>query len=304
MRAWRPGGAKGRAGAGRAPVRRGHRGASARGGAPWPVLVALALAAGLGLMPPGVGTAWGDVTAGFLPQAITVAPGDTFTVDVAIMQSGAPFNAFDASVRFDPAMVSFVPTSPVADQRGSLMTLACANTFHRFDVAPDSLKITLSLLCSNTFVTGPGTIYRVRFQAGTTLGTTTITLGPFTEFYDAGIFVRPLHTQELPVQIRTVDAVDPGDGTGGPLEFAPPAPNPSQGRGSLRLEFSLPAPDDVSFVVLDVQGRRVAGRGAQPYGGGRHQVSWSPPPLAEGSYFVRLITRSHGAVVRRWAVLQ
>ncbi|HEY6866371.1 MAG TPA: cohesin domain-containing protein, partial [Candidatus Eisenbacteria bacterium] len=246
----------------------------------------------------------GDVTAGFIPQAIAVAPGDTFTVDVAVMQAGAPFNAFDASVRFDPSMVSFVPTSPVADQRGSLMTQACANTFHRFDVAPDSLKITLSLLCSNTFVTGPGTIYRVRFLAGNTPGTTTISLGRFTEFYNAGIFVRPLVTQELPVEIRVASGVDPESGTGGALEFSPPAPNPLEGRGPVWLGFSLPDPDDVSFELLDVQGRRVAGRDAQPYGGGRHQVSWSPPPLAGGSYFVRLITRSHGSVVRRWTVVR
>src|SRR5689334_4927336 len=59
-----------------------------------------------------------DVTAGFSPATMTVAPGDTFTVTLVIPIADAAFNAFDASVRFDPAMVSYLPAS---NQRGALM---------------------------------------------------------------------------------------------------------------------------------------------------------------------------------------
>src|SRR6185369_8692689 len=75
--------------------------------------VAIAALAAMGLRPP---TAAADVTAGFSPATMTVAPGDTFTVTVAIPVADAAFNAFDASVRFDPAMLTYVPGS---NQRGA-----------------------------------------------------------------------------------------------------------------------------------------------------------------------------------------
>jgi hypothetical protein len=70
------------------------------------------------------------------------------------------------------------------------------------------------------------------------------------------------------------------------------------------LDFTLPAPDEVGFDVLDVQGRRVAGRNFERFDGGRHQVSWSPPPLPSGGYFLRVTARSAGNAVQRWAVLR
>ena len=270
----------------------------------WRRLAALALAVGVGLAPSAARVARADVYAALVPQATTVAPGDTFAVDMVVTQAGAQFNAFDASIRFDPAMLSFVPITPVADQRGALMTDACASTFHKFSAAPDSLRITLSLLCGGTFVTGPGTVYHVRFRAGTTQGTTTLSLGPFTEFYDAGLFVRPLHTQDGTVTIgSTVDVgKDPGPAAG--VEFASPAPNPAHARDAVVLAFALPAPDLVGFDLLDTQGRLVASRGAESYGAGPHRVAWSPPTLASGSYFIRLRARAGGTRVRRWAVLR
>jgi hypothetical protein len=245
-----------------------------------------------------------DVHAGFAPAIWTVAVGDTFTAYVSILQADASFNAFDASIRFDPAMLSFDPITPVAAQRGEVMTSACANTFHDFHVTPDSLKVTLSLLCNQTFVTGPGTIYRVRFRAGMNPGTTTISLGPFTEFYRAGLFVRPLDKQDLVVTIAVPTAVEPGSTAGDRLEFAAPTPNPRMGQQSIVLDFTLPASDVVRFDVLDVQGRRVAAREAESYAGGRHRVSWAPPALSNGGYWVRLTTQSGATLVRRFAALR
>lgn len=269
-----------------------------RGGA-W-----LAIALTIGLAALGVRPVQADVYVGLSTPATSVAPGDTFTVEVVIAQPDSAFNAFDASIRFDPARLAFVPTSPVSGQRGPVMTSACANTFHQFTGAPDSLKTTLSLLCPGTNVTGPGTIYRVRFAARGTLGPTTISLGKFTEFYKAGLFVRPVHKQDLAVTIVGQVGVDPGVGSGGRLEFAPPIPNPRRGCDAVLLEFDLPGPDLVSVDVIDLQGRRLASREAQPFPAGRQRVSWSPGPLTDGEYFLRLNARANGSAMRRWTVLR
>jgi len=275
----------------------GGRRPSARG-AGFACAVAMAALVAISLRPP---TAAADVTAGFSPATMTVAPGDTFTVTVAIPVADAAFNAFDASVRFDPAMLTYVTGS---NQRGALMTGACSNTFHQFSAASDSLKITLSLLCSGASVTGPGPLYTARFVAGATTGTTTITLGAFTEFYNAGLFVRPLIRQDLSITIGVGVGVGDPEGDVRPMEFAPPAPNPRRGSGAILLDFALPSADQVSFDVLDLQGRRVAGRDSQPLAAGRHRLSWTPPALPNGDYFVRLRTLANGSVTQRWAVLR
>jgi hypothetical protein len=266
------------------------------------VMLALALAC-LAIALPAV-AARADIHAGFTPSSITVAPGDTFTVDLAITLADSAFNAFDASIRFDPSRLTFVPTSPVGNQRGALMTNACANTFHLFSAAPDSLKITLSLLCSATFVTGPGVIYRVKFQAGLTTGTTVLSLGPFTEFYKAGIYARPLFKQTLTVTIGTPTGVEGETPARSGLDLAPPAPNPRRGSGAVILDFALPSHDLVSFDVLDLMGRRVAGRGTERLASGRYHLAWTPPVLPSGDYFLRLRTLSNGSVTRRWTVLR
>jgi len=285
------------------PARGGSRSAPGRGGR-LSGLSMLALAAGLGFALSYPRPAQADICAGFQPSTITVAPGETFTATISILQADAEFNAFDASVRFDPAMLGFLPAWSLVNQIGPVMSSVCGNTFHRFDPAPDSLKITLSLLCGGTFVTGPGAIYRVQFVAGDTPGTTTVTLGPFTEFYRAGIFARPLHRQELTVTIQGEVGVGDTPAPGGKLEFAPPAPNPSRGSGGVRLEFVLPGPDVVGLQLLDIQGRRIATRAAESFGGGRHHLTWALAGLAHGDYLIRLQTRSNGSAVQPWAVLR
>jgi len=265
----------------------------------------LACFAVLGAGPGAPREATAAIHVGFAPATATVAPGDSFLVQLSITQADSSFNAFDASIRFDPSRLSFKPTTPVSAQRGEVMTSVCSNTFHRFDATLDSLKITLSLLCNQTYVTGPGTIYKVWFRAGMTTGTTTLSLGPFTEFYHAGLFVRPLDKQTMVVNIvGSNTGVQPGSAHPGRLQLAPPAPNPHKGRGSVLLDFTLPAPDEVGIEVLDIQGRRVAGRVAERFDQGRHQLSWASPPLADGAYFLRLTTHSAGSAVRPWVVLR
>jgi hypothetical protein len=278
----------------------GARGAPARrrGRAGW---LAAACAAALCLAPP---LAHADITVTLVPSRPVVAPGDTFSIYVVIPIAGAQFNAFDASLHFDADRVSYESSLAVADQRGDLVTAACTNTFHRFDVAPDSLRISLSLLCNQVFMTGPGRIYRVVFRAGSTLGSTFFALGTFTQFYRAGLYVRPVHAGYVTVRIGspTTD-VGPGpQGTPG-LDLAPPAPNPGRSGGSMLLDFRLPDRDVVAIEILDLQGRRLALRSAEPFGAGRHRLTWSPPALPSGDYFVRLRAGS-GLAVRRWTVLR
>jgi hypothetical protein len=255
----------------------------------------------LGSIPRG---AHGDVHVGFVPANVIVAAGDTFTVHVWVLEAGASFNAFDLAVRFDPAFLSFEPTTPVSAQQGPLMTSACASTFHDFEASPDSLRATVSLLCNETFVTGPGKLYRVRFRAGLALGETTVSLGPSTEFYRAGLFVRPVHTQSLTVTVADPASVEPGSISVRRLELAPLVPNPIRSGGAMVVEFSLPVPDEVRLDVLDLQGRRVASRPSNAYDAGRHRLSWTPPDLANGSYVVRLTSRLAGSAVQRWSVLR
>uniref|UniRef100_A0A832I0F1 T9SS type A sorting domain-containing protein n=1 Tax=Eiseniibacteriota bacterium TaxID=2212470 RepID=A0A832I0F1_UNCEI len=259
--------------------------------------VALAALAAAGARP---ATAAG-ITVGFQQPTLTVSPGDTFLVQIVVSPAGDPFNAFDAPIRFDPVQLTFVPTSPVSAQRGVLMTAACSNTFHVFNARPDSLQITLSLLCNQVFVTGPGTVYQVKFRAATTPGVTTLRLGPSTAFFAAGFLVQPLVRHEMVVQIGAPASAPPrADDAGVRLEA--PFPNPARGgRGMVR--FALPAADDVRLEVLDVQGRRLATLAAGPRAAGEHTLA-APGGLAPGVYRVRLATGSGAVRERRWVALE
>lgn len=165
---------------------------------PHTLLVALGLAVALPASAAGIHV---DLE----PAPVSVPASTDFTVNLTIFQADASFNAFDAYVVFDPSRVSFVSGS---NQAGPVVTAACGNLFQIFkvdNVQPadlDTLEIHLSLLCNNTSMTGPGSIYRVKFHSGTTPGGTSITWGASTHFYDAGRLVTPLETRNLPVQIQ------------------------------------------------------------------------------------------------------
>ena len=226
---------------------------------------------------------------------LAVSPNDEFDVDVVVFEADEPFNAFDASIRFDPAKLSYLAGS---NQQGALMTAACANRFHLFTPTPDSLKITLSLLCAGTTVTGPGVIYKVRMKAGATSGLTTISLGPFTNFYNAGFFVTPLETQSRQVCILPCSGVGVDDEVGA-TRFAllAPRPNPWSGSGPESFEFDLPAEDQVTLTLHDVSGRVIATHGPQWFGAGRHAIALARPQAPTGVYFARLHT-AHGTASR------
>src|SRR5258708_37707859 len=68
----------------------------------------------------------------FSPPSPVVGAGSGFDVDVVLPGAGSGFNGFTALLRYDPAELTFVPTSPTSLQQGAYMTGACGNTFHRF----------------------------------------------------------------------------------------------------------------------------------------------------------------------------
>ena len=238
------------------------------------------------------------------PTATTVNPGDTIVVALTIFQADSPFNAFDASIRFDPSRVTFLPPSNPGTQRGELMVSACPNTFHLFVPGPDSLVVTMSLLCADVSVTGPGVVYRVKFVAGATPGTTTISLGPSTQFYNAGFFVNPLDTQPMSICITTCTTdVGPAPPPHS-FVFDAPQPNPAGAAEAGRFRFALPSPDEVTLELFDLQGRRVASRDAQSFPAGPSEIAWAAPRLLPGLYVVRLRTRGGESARRFWTLLR
>ena len=139
---------------------------------------------------PGANGAPG-VKVALLPAAQTVAPGAEFVLSLQVTRAGAPFNAFDAIVGYDPAALTLVPQTPIALQEGAYFGAACGTHFHRFQPGADRDTITDVLLCAATSVTGPGEIYRLRFRASNTAQLTTVRCLPGLQFYNAGLFANP-----------------------------------------------------------------------------------------------------------------
>jgi hypothetical protein len=263
----------------------------------WVAVLSLALATPITSRAAGVHVDFG-------PSPLEVQSGATFTVPLRVFQAGDPFNAFDANVYFDPARLTYVPTSPTTAQIGPLITNACGSNYHRFVLHSNYLEISLSMLCANTTVTGPGTIYMVKFRStGSDTGESTISYGAGTQFYKGGLNVNPLDAKTLKVHVsNTPLPVSIGTYTGG-LRMEAPSPNPRIGAGPERFEFSLPAAGPVTVEVFDFQGRRVAGRGPLAFERGPNRLVLSLPELPAGTYFARLTTLQ-GVVGRRWVVLR
>lgn len=241
----------------------------------------------------------------FVPIPAIVSPGDTFTVELTVTPADAEFNAFDFVISYDTARLVFVPTTPSTNQRGPLMTAACANSFHIFTPTAGALQVTYSLLCNNTFVTGPGVIYRVKFAATMTTGNTTISCGAGTQFYRAGFFVNPLDCTTLTLDVGGTSGVGEPDGRIAERPWlAPLSPNPRIGSATPgRVSFQLPGADSVRLALFDARGRLVTERPSARYAAGAHTVDWRLPRLAAGTYYLRLSTGSGHDVTQRWVLI-
>jgi len=187
-------------------------------------------------------------------------PGDTLLVELKVPVAGPEFNAYDAYLTYDPAVLQFLPAANVSTQEGPLMTAACGSRFHFFraDTLAGRLRVSHSLLGDTCSVTGPGVIYRVQFRCRNVDADTPLSLlavAPYqTKYYMAGIQMLPLVTIDAVVRI----------GAGSTSGVEPPrvgifelrtAPNPFNPRTT--VSFTVEPAGAATVDVLTVDGRRV-----------------------------------------------
>jgi hypothetical protein len=193
------------------------------------------------------------VTVALLPNGTTVTPGSEFDLVLQCTQAGDLFNGFDALVSWDPAALTFLPLTPTTLQQGLAMTGACGNTFHDFHAGADTDTITDVLLCNDTFLTGPGQLYKLHFRASSTPQVAVVRLAGV-KFYDAGRYVTPVHVSNAVLGIGVPAPVAVGDPPAARLALRA-APNPS--RGGLQLAIAADRAGVQRLTVRDLQGRVV-----------------------------------------------
>ena len=149
----------------------------------------------------GVSAAATGVKVALQPALTSVSPGDTFYLDINVTRAGSAFNGYTAVIGFDPSVLQFLPTSPLSQQEGALMTGACGNTFHQFTAGASQLGIDHSLLCNGVSLTGPGQVYRLRFKALAGITTSQVRFLSGLQFYKAGVAVNPDSSVDATVQL-------------------------------------------------------------------------------------------------------
>lgn len=218
-------------------------------------------------------------------------PGDTVTVELKVPVAGPAFNAYDAYLTYDPAVLRFLPAANASTQEGPLMTGACGLRFHVFqaDSLAGRLRISHSLMCAGVSVTGPGVVYRVRFRCRDADADTPLRLlaaQPFrTTYFYAGIILTPLVTQDASVRVgtgSTSDVVRPRTGMSD-LRAVPNPFNP-QTRIDFRVDRDVPA----TLCVYDARGRLVTTLLDGVLAAGPHSVPFDGSGLASGAYLCRL----------------
>jgi hypothetical protein len=210
------------------------------------------------------------VHAGLTPPITAVLENEEFTLYLQVLESGAAFNGYDAVVVYDPAALTFLPASPITLQEGSLMTGVCGTTFHLFSSAGDSLVIAHVLLCSGQSLTGPGALYQLRFRAGAVPVETYVRLRPGrTKFYNEGLFVNPVTTEDAVVRIGALTGVTPGVAQGISLGAQP---NPARDSTTLLLASDVAGRQRLSIV--DAHGRVVRRFDSADGKAGSRSVTW------------------------------
>ena len=244
------------------------------------------------------------VHVGIVPSDTTVAPGSEFSLLLSVTQSGSAFNGYEAVVAYDPGALTFEQLSPISLQEAAYFKDVCGTTFHQFLTYADSMKITDVLLCSGQSLTGPGRLYKIKFQASTQTSVTQVRIARI-RFVNAGFRVQPVLSADAIVRIGT-----PSD--------APPAavderllrlealPNPFNPTTVLRVESGREGAQ--ALVVRDALGRpvRVLQRGHFP--AGVRQVVFdgrddSGARLASGLYLA-VLSAPGGTAVERLLLLK
>lgn len=208
------------------------------------------------------------VAAALLPDTLFVLPDSTVTLTLAIEVADHAFNGYDAVISYDPAALTFLQASPLSLQEGSLMKTACANRFHWFQASGDSLSVSHVLLCNGVSVTGPGTLYTLRFRASHTPQSTVVHVRHI-RFYDAGLFVDPSTATDAWLAIGVPVDVPPAGP--GPARVRV-APNPCRAAAAIVVEGHRGG--SVRLAVCDVQGRVVRRLESGPAAAGALRLGW------------------------------
>ncbi len=218
------------------------------------------------------------VRVGLVPSALTVVPGAEFDLEIAVTEAGSLFNGYDATITYDPAALTFLPTSPTSLQQGSYMLGECfdppsnpSQTFHQFSSSAGSLTINHVRLCrSPAALPGPGQLYKLHFQASTTEQVTTVRFGSV-QFYQDGLFVAPVSSTDATIGIGVaLDVGGPGRGPRG-LRLSS-APNPFRTQAGITVESASAGWQELR--VSDPQGRVVRHLEGGTFGAGTRRVIW------------------------------
>ena len=231
-------------------------------------IASIAILALVAFLPPGSARASGVSVAVTGPSSVT--PDTDFDVAIQITGAGSSFNAFDAIVGYDPAALTLVPLSPLSLQEGTLFTAACSNEFHRFRTGADRDTINLSMLCSSVSVTGPGQIYRLRFHASATPQVTTLRLLPGFRFFEDGLLVLPVTSEDLTLNIGT--SVGVGESFGAGEMALRVTPNPARGLAHFLIETDVAGLAELR--VCDITGRLVSREALGWLNPGVHACTW------------------------------
>jgi hypothetical protein len=242
------------------------------------------------------------VTAAILPDTAYVSPGSEFTLELWVTEAGSAFNAYDDTLSYDPAVLTFLQASPLSLQEGDYMKVACATRFHYFTSAGDSLVISHSLMCNGVSLPGPGQLYKLRFRASTTPQWTWVRHRGI-QFYNAGVFVNPAYPSDAVIAIG-VPASVPGSGPAPARTRVTVAPNPCRAAATIVVETV--AAGEQSVVVCDVQGRAVRHLDHGAIVPGTRRIAWDGRDdagvrLAPGVY--RVLVRSPGRTAGARVVL-
>lgn len=249
------------------------------------------------------------VTVSLGTPPISVSPGAEFDLDLLITAAGSAFNGFDATITYDPTVLTFMPASPISSQQGCLMTGgcsgACGSTYHTFSGgSTDSLNIVDVLLCDQVSITGPGQLYRLHFKASS-IPQSTFVRFRHAGFYNAGLVVSPVVTSDADIGIGVLAGVDDRPRPGAALTLHS---SPEPAHGPVTLSISAAGSGAQTVEIHDVTGRlvrRLTG-GWQP--AGTRLLTWDGrddggAPLPSGVYLATaraagLVARAHVTLLR------
>jgi hypothetical protein len=239
----------------------------------------------------GVSTATAQgVVVSLTPADTVVTLGDEFELQLRVTQAGPEFNAYDAIISYDTNALTFLQQSPVSLQEGSYMKSACGLTFHLFSAQDDSLSISHSLLCGTppVFLTGPGVLYKLRFQTSMDIQTTEVEIR-YIQFFRAGVFVDLQSVTNAIIHIGETTSSNPPPLANRAAVVATPNPfNPQT-----VLHLTAPADGQQVVRVWDVRGHLVRRLQTGWFPAGTRRLPWdgrtgSGEELGSGVYLVTL----------------